>query len=347
MAKILYGVCGEGMGHAVRSRVVIKHLLKKGREVVIVAAERGYKFLSGHFHDVFEVEGLYFFYEDNRVRIRKSIRLNLWDSAKKLKSFAKVTTLIRKFKPDIVISDFEPLTALAAKRNSLPLISIDNQHIISVGRVDNCGFLLESLLAKAVINNYPAKADYYFVTTFFYPKLKKGNATLVSPILREEILKIKPSVKKHILVYQTSSSYRQLIDVLLKFKSQRFIVYGMSESLEKGNVTMKNFSESEFIRDFASCQAIIVNGGFTVLGEALYLKKPVLSVPVKRQFEQKLNAFYIEKLGFGDSQKEITEKSLADFLSNLARYRKNLRNFKHDKNAFFFRELDKIIGKFT
>ena len=46
-------------------------------------------------------------------------------------------------------------------------------------------------------------------------------------------------------------------------------------------------------------KAIITNGGFTVISEALYLKKPIFSIPIKNQFEQALNAKFVEKLGAG------------------------------------------------
>lgn len=48
-----------------------------------------------------------------------------------------------------------------------------------------------------------------------------------------------------------------------------------------GNLQFKNFNEDEFYRDLASCRAVITNGGFSLMTEALYLQKPILSVPVK------------------------------------------------------------------
>ena len=34
--KILYGVVGEGMGHAMRSRVVLEHLVGAGHDVQVM-----------------------------------------------------------------------------------------------------------------------------------------------------------------------------------------------------------------------------------------------------------------------------------------------------------------------
>ena len=40
--NILYGVVGEGMGHATRSRVVIEHLRTKGHQVKVVVSGRAH-----------------------------------------------------------------------------------------------------------------------------------------------------------------------------------------------------------------------------------------------------------------------------------------------------------------
>src|SRR6478735_7203743 len=44
--RILYGVVGEGMGHATRSRVVLEHLLRAGHELRVVVSGRAHRFLT-------------------------------------------------------------------------------------------------------------------------------------------------------------------------------------------------------------------------------------------------------------------------------------------------------------
>ena len=66
--KILYGVVGEGMGHAVRSRVVLDHLVAEGHEIEIMASGRAVDFLHKHFEGVNRIHGLHMIYEENRVR---------------------------------------------------------------------------------------------------------------------------------------------------------------------------------------------------------------------------------------------------------------------------------------
>ena len=75
--KILYGVVGEGMGHATRSKVVCEHLESKGPKVKIVVSGRAHAFLKKSFKDVVEIKGLTIRYVDNRMDRDGSLAKNL------------------------------------------------------------------------------------------------------------------------------------------------------------------------------------------------------------------------------------------------------------------------------
>ena len=96
----------------------------------------------------------------------------------------------------------------------------------------------------------------------------------------------------------------------------------------------KNPSVEEFAKDLASCRGIITNGGFTLISEAIYLKKPIYSVPVKNQMEQEINAYYLEKEGYGISSRIINKKTLEKFIKNLKTYEKNLKKYNARVNDF-------------
>ena len=66
--KILYGVVGEGMGHAMRSRVVLDHLVEQGHEIEIMASGRAEQYLAKRYEGVNRIHGFHIIYEDNRVR---------------------------------------------------------------------------------------------------------------------------------------------------------------------------------------------------------------------------------------------------------------------------------------
>lgn len=127
-------------------------------------------------------------------------------------------------------------------------------------------------------------------------------------------------------------------------KKEKFFVYGFNKSEEHGNVILKPFSEAGFIEDLASAKAVIANGGFSLISECVYLHKPVCSIPIQNQFEQFVNASYIEKLGYGRHFNEFHPDSLKAFLYSLPDFEKNLKGYKQDGNRVLFDLLDKAIA---
>ncbi|MCK5261223.1 MAG: hypothetical protein KAJ44_03505, partial [Thermoplasmatales archaeon] len=102
MARILYGLCGEGLGHASRSRILINHL-KKEHNIRIVAGGKAYDFLSREFDCVEEIESPRFIYEGNDVRLFYSILVMLYRTIVGTPfSFLKVRKIIKEFKPDLL-----------------------------------------------------------------------------------------------------------------------------------------------------------------------------------------------------------------------------------------------------
>ena len=132
--KILYGVVGEGMGHAMRSRVILEHLVG-AHDVEIMASGRATDFLRKRFAGVNGIHGLHMIYEENRVRVGATLLSNALKGAAGVpKNIAAYFDLIRELRPEVVISDFESWTYLYAKTHRLPVLSIDNMQVIMTAR---------------------------------------------------------------------------------------------------------------------------------------------------------------------------------------------------------------------
>ena len=131
--RILYGVVGEGMGHAVRSRVLIDELLRQDHEIKIMASSRACDFLSKRYGEgVKRIHGLHLIYEENRVRRGKTLWTNVQAGLEGVpKNIAAYFERIEGFKPEVVISDFESWTYLYGLMHHVPIISIDNMQIIN------------------------------------------------------------------------------------------------------------------------------------------------------------------------------------------------------------------------
>ena len=106
---------------------------------------------------------------------------------------------------------------------------------------------------------------------------------------------------------------------------QEFVVYGFHKDKKEDNVLFRSFNEKILYNDFKNAKCVITNGGFSFITEALQLEKPVLSIPVNKQYEQILNAMFIERLGYGEHHDYINQNILDSFISKLEVYRNNIK----------------------
>ncbi len=346
--KILYGLPSEGMGHATRSKVLITHLLQQ-HDVQIVTSDKAYSFLQQHFGNrVHEIGGFHLAFKNHEVSIAKTIWKTIKDAPSNIKkSFEKYTLLLQHFKPDVCITDFDSFTHLYAALHKIPLMSIDNMHVLSRCTLDITIPTHEKnnyLLAKNIIGAKIAGANNYLISSFFEPPITKKNTCYIPPIIRPEIIAQKPSYKKHIVVYQTAAVEKTLIETLTQIPNEQFIVYGFNKEKEVENVTLKKFSEKEFIQYFASAKAVIAHGGFSFISEAVYMQKPILSVPIPNQFEQYVNAAYVQKLQYGKHVNELTPDVLKSFLYDVPIYQTTLKKYKQKGNEETCTIVDKILS---
>lgn len=349
--NILYGVPGEGMGHATRSKVIIKHLLKN-HNIKIVSSSRAFEFLNKLFPDkVYEIQGFNFVYKDGEVKKLKTFQKIIDHGPHNLIENLSIYNKIRKeFEPDIIITDFESSAYLYGKYLRIPIIDIDNIQVMT-----RCKLEIEIpdnemnnfTVAKATCKIKTPGCNHYLLSTFFNPPVIKENTVLIPPILRQEIIDANTRIDDHILVYQTSTSQNNLVDVLNEVYKEKFLVYGCNTDEVKGNCTLKKFSETGFIDDLASCKAIVTNGGYSLISEAIFLKKPICAYPIGNQFEQFMNAAYIEKLNYGRHLKEFNADGIKAFLYNLEVFQENLNSYSQNGNEDTFSKLDELLAKYN
>jgi uncharacterized protein (TIGR00661 family) len=346
-------VVGEGMGHAMRSRVVLEHLVAHGHEVEIMASGRATDFLAKRFAGVNRIHGLHMIYEENRVRRGKTFWSNVLSGATGVpRNIAAYFGLIKDFAPDVVISDFESWTYLYAKLHRLPIVSIDNMQIIN--RCEHpdeivAGHEAGFAIAKAFVKGKLPFCDRYFVTTFFRPKVRKPDTFLYPPILRPEILGAARRAGEHLLVYQTAEGNEALAATLARtgFECR---IYGMRREIKEeqveGPLRYRPFSEAGFIDDLASARGVIAGGGFTLMGEAVYLHKPMLAVPLGGQFEQVLNARYLEREGFGMAADNLDDPdTVRRFVERIPACEEKLALYDQDGNKLLLGAVDAVLDQ--
>jgi uncharacterized protein (TIGR00661 family) len=345
MANILYGVNGEGSGHSSRAREVITHLEARGHRVYVASFDRGYTNLKNDF-DVTEIDGLRLAYVENRVRYRKTVLRNLLHVPKTARAVRTLEKKAADWKLDLVITDYEPISCHVGHKLKLPIIAIDNQHLLTDAEITyprECR--KEAAAAKLVTRAMTPRADAYLVISFFEARLKKKTTFLFPPILREQVLRTQPSQRDFVLVYVTSDA-GDILPVLQTVR-QKFVCYGFSRDGQDGNLEFRKPSLDGFLRDLANCRAIVANAGFSLISEALYLGKPYLAWPVKRQFEQVFNAYYIGQTGYGAYWDDLNKERVESFLFNLDAYREKLAEYKRADNSGLFAKLDELIAGFA
>jgi len=323
MPHVLYGVCGEGRGHAARVRAIIE--MCRGRAVfTVLASGRAYEMLAPRYRSapdvtVREVSGLHFRYRGQRVCYWRSLWANLPWLGRLRRLVDQAVRLVADRPPDLAITDFEPLTARIARRFQIPLLSIDHQHYLSHA---NLSFLPRRLQRRArwlarFIPMYYSWQQETIVSSFhrFEPHPANAAARHVGVLLREEVARLPSTVGEHVLVYQRRHLPTELRQYLVGCR-RPVRVYGVGRLPREGGVEYLDVCEAGFARDLASCQALICNAGNQLVGEALYHQKPVLAIPEAGNFEQELNGYCLQHCGGGMNlpAAEISAARIEEFL---------------------------------
>jgi uncharacterized protein (TIGR00661 family) len=346
MAKILYSVNGEGMGHATRSMALIQELRKKHDVLVIAGSSRVYPYLKKMHNQVKKYEGIRLSYKDDKIDDYETLKKYFtWIAKKSPSSIKQIYKIMKSYNPDILLTDFEGTTSYVANILDIPIVCICNVHSITKlnYRIPK-KYLQASVKAKIVIKTIFPKVDYHLITSFFYLPEKSSNVFLFPPILRKEVYNMIPEKKDFILVYQTADTNKKLISELKKI-NHKFVVYGFDTDKTDSNVIFRKFNNTQWLKDLSECKAVISNGGFSLLSEAVSLHKSVLSMPIKGQFEQILNALQIKRLGYGEMHESVDAKKIIKFTKNLKKYENKLKYFKREDNSKVLAKIEEIIAK--
>ncbi|MGH2963444.1 MAG: glycosyltransferase family protein, partial [Solirubrobacterales bacterium] len=341
--RILYGVNGEGMGHATRSEVVIGSLLRS-HDVRVMASGAAYRHLRDRLPRVDEIFGPTFAMDEGVIRRWATVRQNVQHAVHELPDTVKRWVAeVDEWKPDVAITDFEPLTGVYARHTHTPLIAVDNMNILDRCRLDAeiIGAQRQDyLLARAVVRSMVPGAVEYIVTTFFEPPIARGGTTLVPPIVRPEIVDARPERGEHLVVY--SSGDPHLLDAL-RAVDVPARVYGMRGGPDhvetEGSIELRPRSSEDFVESLRTSRGVIAGGGFSLLSEAVYLGKPILSLPLQGQFEQTMNARYVERLGYGLCAESVSGDVVGGFIDRLPEFTSALGSYHQDGNDHTLRTI--------
>lgn len=298
MARIIYGVMGDARGHVSRALTVAREM--PHHEFLFVGGGHVHA-LEGEGYPVEDVPMASTLYRNNRVDLPTTVSNAVNVFAKGYRVVKRVAQIVSDFDPDLILTDYEYFTPLAARRLGRPCVSLDHQHVLThcsydPPRVQRVSRFMTCLSIRILYS----KSSMFLIISFYTPPPRDPTTTAVfPPLIRAEVRNQLPTEGDHVLVYQTSPTFHRLLPILEQM-NDRFIVYGLGKSPPRNNLIFKAPSKHGFLHDLASCRYVVTNGGHNVISEALFLGKPVFSFPIVNAYEQFLNAYFLRRNGLGD-----------------------------------------------
>jgi uncharacterized protein (TIGR00661 family) len=320
--NVLYAIQGTGNGHLSRAREIIPHLLNHGDLDVLV---------SGTQSDVdipyiikYKRKGLSFTFGKNGG-------IDLIDSIIKLRPFEFLND-IRKCpvdKYDLVINDFEPISAWACHLKGLPCFGLSHQASFlsnKTPRLDK-----PNKLANFILRNYAPVTD---KVGFHF---QQYDDFIHTPVIRSQIRKNGLSNKGHITVYLPAYSDEKITNYLNQVPDIEWHVFSKhsKKAYYDKNVSIQPIHNNAFVESLCSSDGLITNGGFESPAEAMYLHKKVLVIPMNNQYEQLCNAKALKLMGCTVVQ-EISP-NFTNILKQWIEYGSPLK-------VNYYDQLDQIVG---
>jgi len=341
--KIVLGVCGFGLGHSIRQRPILEGLLARGHRVILIANDQSYQYYARNFPKIpllrvyvpviyTTPDGLDF------ARTANDPRNNL---AKANPAFWNACGAIQQTfgKPDVVISDYDMISAQMAYLFGAPLVTLDQQSKFLGYEFPDIGNFKPNEHRMRLGYFFP-KAKARIATSFFkvnYAPVAEYPVAIIPPIIGQDVKRTKANpVPKQVILYVSAAdaleqSFDDLAEVFSAFPDYRFFCVrdGTFNKLPSNVIPIPN-TRAEFLVTLANSSAVIATAGHNLITESLYLHVPMFLLPFTH-YEQQLNARTIEREGFGCAAATVTEGNLWQFFNDLDRYRSHASPMIYDQ----------------
>ena len=296
--RLVFALSGEGFGHAARAYALAERL-SVHHDIQFWCPETVQRFLREPFPDLpmRTIPILELIKKDHQIKIFQTGIKNIPLLYFSFDKVAELADELKSEKIDAVISDYEPMSARAARKAKIPLLAVNHQGVLYDKWCEGFDHFFARIANWSMMPHY----DKLLVSSFY-----NGD---VGPIIRKDVEAQIPTQGDYIFVYLKESFKSQLIPLLDEFPNEIF----------------KFFPDPnhDFVEALAGAKAVIAPAGHQLICECLMLKKPALVFPESMQYEQRLNANMLERSGWGmNACKGDLRKNLSSFLSNLDEYPK-------------------------
>ena len=281
--KILYAIQGTGNGHLSRARDIIPELQKRGEVDVLVSGTESEVQLDVPV--MYRFKGLGFVFG-------KKGGVDLWKTLLKsdLRRFvAEMNSLpVRDY--DLIINDFEPVSAWAAHFHGKTCVALSHQAALLSDAVPLPK--QRDWLGRIIVRHYaPAAFRYGF-------HFNSYSDNISTPVIRRQVRALKVSDQGHYTVYLPAYEDEKLVNIFLNFKEAQWHIFSKhnKKSRRVGNVKIMPVQNDDFLESMASSTGVLCGAGFETPAEALFLGKKLMVIPMKYQYEQYCNAAALKKM---------------------------------------------------
>lgn len=284
--RILYAIQGTGNGHITRAKEILPALRKRAWVDVLLSGMHSE--IDLEYPVSYRMKGLGFkFGKKGGVDV-----FGTWWHGD-IPNFFKEVNGLDLSPYDLVINDFEPVSARAARAQHVPCIGLSNQCVLTNRNISLPKPKKSDALGRAILKHY-APVDVAY--GFHYHKI---DHFITTPVIRKEIRELKTRDEGHYLVYLPFYNDSKIVKALRRFPSTRWKVFSKHtrELREEGNISIFPLDSEFFMETLASARGVISAAGFGTTTEVLFLGKKLLVIPMKNQYEQRCNAHVLQEMG--------------------------------------------------
>lgn len=332
--KIFYAVQATGNGHISRAMELLPHLQKYGNIDIFLSGNNNTLKLNAPI--AYRSKGLSFKYNKNGG-------INYWLTAREIisSSIFKEARELPVEKYDLIINDYESITSLACKIKKIDSVHFGHQASFASKKTPRPKH--KDILGEFILNHYATGTKN--IGLHFQPY----DNFILPPVIKKEIWVAQPKDNGYITVYLPSYADEELIKIFSSIPDCRFEIFSRqkknSESI--GNITLLPVSKELFEKSMIYCHGIITGAGFETPAEALYIKKKILLIPIKGQYEQFCNAAALSKMGYTVVKK--IDKTFVEKVKKWLQKQKvyTLKNYNLPTDAIVEKAFNIVLSKET
>ena len=298
--KILYGIQGTGHGHISRAREILPLLADKADVDVLISGYNCHMNLDGV--KVTHKRGISLAYDSNGSISYLKTALSI-----KPVTFLQDVHSLNVKSYDLVVSDYEPVTAWASAGSRVPTIALSHQASFLSNRTPRPKH--RSLLAEKILKNFAPcnhSVSFHFL---------RYDSFVLPPVIRQDVQNLEPVNGNHITVYLPAFSPETLMKMFRMIPGIEWQVFSpdCTELFKENNVTINPVGNFSFLNSLRSCKGVLTSAGFETCAEAMFLGKKLLVIPIGHQYEQLCNAAALNKMGIQSVKKiDSSFKNLAE-----------------------------------